>query len=108
MMNTRRDFLKMATLAGFSRFGAVNALAQTSDYKELVCIFLLGGNDSNSMVIPQTSSEYNAYKSIRGSLALPDTNAKLLPVTAKNGTPYALTDGLALIHPFWAQNKLAV
>jgi uncharacterized protein (DUF1501 family) len=108
-MNTRRDFLKMATMAGFTRFGAMNALAQTSsDYKALICIFLFGGNDANSMVVPQTTSEYNAYKTIRGSLALPDGNAKLLPVTAKNGTPYALTDGLSSIQPFWAQGKLAV
>ena len=107
-MNTRRDFLKLAALGGFARFGAMNALAQATDYKALVCIFLFGGNDANSMVVPQTTSEYNAYKTIRGSLALPDTNAKLLPITATNGTPYALTDGLALIHPFWAQGKLAV
>src|SRR4249920_2409672 len=107
-MNSRRDFLKLATLAGFTRYGAVNALAQTTDYKALVCIFLFGGNDANSMVVPQTTSEYNAYKSIRGSLALPDGNAKLLPITALNGTPYALTDGLSSIHPLWAQQKLAV
>ncbi len=108
-MNTRRDFLRMASLAGFARFGAVNALAQAAtDYKALVCIFMFGGNDGNSLLVPQTQSEYNAYKAIRGSLALPDTNVKLLPVTAVNGTPYGLTDGLTLIHPFWAQKKLAV
>src|SRR5438128_1446369 len=107
-MNTRRDFLKMAALAPLARYGAMNALAQTSDYKALVCIFMLGGNDGNSLIVPQTQSEYNNYKAIRGSLALPDTNVKLLPVTAMNGTPYALSDGLALIQPFWAQNKLAV
>jgi uncharacterized protein (DUF1501 family) len=110
-MNTRRDFLKTAaTVAGLARFGAMNALAQaSSDYKALVCIFLFGGNDANNMVVPQTQSEFNAYKTIRGSLALPDGNAKLLPVTAaSSGAPYALTDGLALIQPFWAQGKLAV
>jgi uncharacterized protein (DUF1501 family) len=108
MMNTRRHFLKTATLAGLARFGALNALAQASDYKALVCIFLFGGNDGNNLIVPQTQSEYNNYKTIRGSLALPDTNAKLLPVSAADGTPYALTDGLALIQPFWAQKKLAV
>ena len=108
MMNTRRDFLKMATLAGFARFGALNAFAQASDYKALVCIFMFGGNDGNNLIVPQTQAEYNAYKAIRGSLALPDTNAKLLPVTAVDGTPYALSNGLALIQPFWAQRKLAV
>lgn len=110
MTHTRRDFFKAAaTVAGLARFGAMNALAQSSDYKALVCIFLLGGNDANNLIVPQTQAEYNAYKSIRGSLALPDVSAKLLPVTsAANGTPYALTDGLTLIHPLWAQGKLAV
>jgi uncharacterized protein (DUF1501 family) len=60
------------------------------------------------MVVPQTQAALNAYKTIRGTLALPDANAKLLPVTAKNGTPYALNDGLTSIAPLWAQNQLAV
>jgi uncharacterized protein (DUF1501 family) len=107
-MTSRRDFLKLASLAGFARYGAMNALAQAADYKALACIFMYGGNDGNNLIVPQTTSEYNAYKTIRGSLALPDTSAKLLPVTAANGTPYALTDGLAAIHPLWAQQKLAV
>jgi len=110
--NSRRHFLRMgafATAAGFSRFGMMNALAQTaSDYKALVCIFLFGGNDSHNMVVPQSQNAYNAYTAIRGSLALPDGNAKLLPITAKDGTPYAVTDGLASIQPLWAQQKLAV
>ena len=109
---SRRNFLRsasFATVAGLSRFGLMNALAQgASNYKALVCIFLFGGNDSHNMVVPQAQSAFNAYKSIRGSLALPDGNAKLLPVTAQNGTPYALTDGLAAIQPLWAQQKLAV
>src|SRR5215475_11436318 len=110
--SSRRSFLRFsggfAAMAGFSRFGMMNALAQSApDYKALVCIFLFGGNDSHNMVVPQTQAAFNAYKSIRGSLALPDNNAKFLPVTARDGTPYALTDGLASIHPLWAQQKLA-
>ena len=104
-MNTRRNFLKTASVGGMLRFGAMNAMAQAAtDYKALVCIFMFGGNDGNNVVVPQTSLEFNAYRAIRGSLAL----TSLLPVTARNGAPYALTDGLAKIHPFWAQNKLAV
>jgi uncharacterized protein (DUF1501 family) len=113
---SRRGFLKLATgalapIAGLSRFGAMNALAQQSpqsDYKALVCVFLFGGNDSHNMLVPQSAAQYNAYKAARGSLALPDVSAKLLPVTAKNGTPYALSDGLSAIHPLWQQQKLAV
>jgi uncharacterized protein (DUF1501 family) len=109
---SRRNFLRLggafATAAGFSRFGMMNAFAQSaSNYKALVCVFLIGGNDSHNMVVPQTQSAFNAYKSIRGTLALPDGNAKLVSVSAKNGTPYALNDGLTSILPLWAQGKLA-
>ena len=86
----------------------MNAFAQNApDYKALVCIFLFGGNDSHNMLIPQSQAAFNAYKAMRGSLALPDSNAKLLPISAADGTPYALTDGLASIAPLWAQKKLA-
>lgn len=111
MNMTRRNWLKFAgSAACMSRLGTVNAMAQTtaSDYKALVCVFLLGGNDGHSMVVPQTTAEYNAYKTIRGGMALPDTSAKLLPVTTPGGVPYALNDGLTAIHPLWGQGKLAV
>ncbi|MEP6535049.1 MAG: DUF1501 domain-containing protein [Bryobacteraceae bacterium] len=109
---SRRNFLRagsaFAAGAGFSRFGMMNALAQGApDYKALVCVFLFGGNDGHNMVVPQATAAFNAYKSIRGSLALPDGNAKLLPVSALNGTPYGLNDGLSSIHALWAQQKLA-
>jgi uncharacterized protein (DUF1501 family) len=106
-MNTRRDFLKLASLAGAGRFGAMNALAQGTDYKALVGIFLFGGCDANNVVVPQASSDYTAYKTIRGSVGLPDNSATLLPVTAANGTPYALSSGFQPIHPLWAQGSLA-
>ncbi len=105
-MTTRRNLLKLATLAGASRFGAMNAYAQATDYKALVCIFMFGGNDANNMVVPQ-GAEYTAYRSIRGSVALPDNSATVLPVTATSGTSYGLSSGLQAIHPLWAQGRLA-
>src|SRR5689334_3516574 len=105
---SRRNFLGLsgafATAAAFSRFGMMNAYAQSaSNYKALVCVFMFGGNDSHNMLVPQSQSAFNAYKTIRGSLSLPDGNAKLLPVTAKDGTPYALNDGLSSLAPLWGQ-----
>lgn len=113
MRHSRRDFLRFAggtaAAASLGQFTAVNALAQpSSNYKALVCVFLFGGNDSHNMVVPQSSAQFNAYKAARGSLAIPDGSATLLPVTALDGTPYALSSGLQAIHPLWAQNKLAV
>lgn len=111
-MNTRRNFLRSVAAAGMlgvQRFGMMNALAQTtSNYKALVCVFLFGGNDGHNTVVPMGTQAYNAYKSIRGGLALPSTSAQLLPVNAVNGVPYGLNSGLQAIHPLWAQKRLAV
>ncbi|WP_031499436.1 DUF1501 domain-containing protein [Bryobacter aggregatus] len=105
---TRRSILKLATISGLSQFDLRNASAQSSDYKALVCIFLMGGNDGHNLLIPQSTAQFNAYKAARGSLALPDNSAKLLAITTPNGTPYALNDGLAAIHPIFAQGRLAL
>ena len=102
---SRRDLLRM------SAFSAVNAMAQSgaSDYKAMVCVFLLGGNDGNNMVVPMTQTDFDAYRAIRGNLALPDNSAKLLAVQSlADGKPYGLNDGLKGIQPLWGQGKLAV
>ena len=50
-------------LAGLGEAAAFNA---GSDYKALVCIFLYGGNDHNSMLIPFDAANYARYATIRG------------------------------------------
>jgi uncharacterized protein (DUF1501 family) len=54
-----------------------------SDYKALVCVFLFGGNDSWSMVVPRSDAEYNAYAQSRQNLAI--AKDQLLPLNAVNG-----------------------
>lgn len=73
----RRSFIKYASLAaagslaGLKPFGALNALADTTDdYKALVCVFLYGGNDANNMIVPFDTKGYANYASLRGPLAL--------------------------------------
>jgi len=113
----RRDFLKTTccsaaagfAAASFSRFGLVNALAQTStDYKALVCVFLFGGNDSNNMVIPYDATGYNAYKSARGGLAI--AQGSLLPITAPPsiGSPFAFHPRFAGMQSLFNNKHLAV
>ena len=48
------------------------------DYKSLVCVFLLGGNDSWSVVVPRSDPEYAAYAASRQNLAIPQDT--LLPI----------------------------
>ena len=62
--------------AGLGRLGLTQAAA--TDYKALVCLFMFGGNDGHNLLIPMDSTQYNAYKNARGSLAL--TGNQLLPL----------------------------
>ncbi|MFO1226508.1 DUF1501 domain-containing protein [Roseateles sp.] len=102
----RRDFLRLASaLTCSAGFGAQ---AQTAgDYKALVCVFLVGGNDGHNMLVPMEAKAYAAYRGIRGGLALPDGTAQLLNVATPGGVPYGLNSGLTAIAPLWGQGKLA-
>jgi uncharacterized protein (DUF1501 family) len=78
----RRSFIQYASLAaggslvGLRPFGALNAFAQTapaSGYKALVCVFLFGGNDANNTLVPTDTAGYDNYATLRGPLALPQS-----------------------------------
>src|ERR1700733_8100223 len=78
----RRSFIQYASLAasgslaGLRPFGALNAFAQTapvSGYKALVCVFLFGGNDANNTLVPTDTAGYGKYATLRGPLALPQS-----------------------------------
>ncbi len=105
----RRGFLRRAAaLVGAAGLAAPSAAQSITDYRALVCIFMLGGNDGHSTVVPLSASPYNAYRALRGGLALPDGNASLISVGTPAGVPYGLNSGLAAIAPQWAAGKLAV
>src|ERR1044071_4711130 len=125
---TRREFLRKAACAAVGtaamtsavrdlRFmNAAVAQSNITYYKALVCIFLAGGNDSNNMIMPTTTSEYNNYSAIRTPiLAIPQNT--LLGLKQSNGTTdYMDPDGHTFgFHPacpelqqLFTQGKLAV
>ena len=115
---SRRDFLKksaLATLGSSSLFSLVSqfnlAHAQTTafnDYRALVCVFLYGGNDAYSMLIPHSQSEYNSYANTRRNLALP--RSQIIPVSPLNSQPadYGLHPELADIANLFANKKLSL
>ena len=87
MSVSRRTFIRSASLAaagsaaGLRPFGTLNALAQSaSGYKALVCVFLYGGNDANNTLIQFDTNGYANYSSVRGPLALPQS--QLLQLSA--------------------------
>ena len=75
---SRREFMRRAAaLAGTvgpaglpfaMNLAAMNAaVAQTGDYKAIVCLFLFGGNDSANMVLPTDTASWEAYTTVRST-----------------------------------------
>ncbi len=113
----RRQFLQRsawwAAATGTPLAGALLAAgaagAQTSgDFKALVCINLIGGNDQSNTVVPVGTAEYNAYVAARPTLALPRSQLLALAPTGYSGQPLALHNSLAAIKPLFDQGRVAL
>ena len=98
---SRRDFLRKtsagaAATAAFAAYpGAafsqgIGTAAPFPDYKALVCVFMLGGNDSYNMLVPRSSAEYTVYQQSRQNMAI--DQASLLPINplTPDGADYGL------------------
>jgi uncharacterized protein (DUF1501 family) len=121
-MNRRRELLRRAgalSVGGLSaRLAPLAALGHATvagaqaapDYKALVCVFLYGGVDGNSLVVPYDTSGYAQYAAVRpASSGLNIAQSELLPIQPASGSlPYGLHPELAEIHPLFAQKKLAI
>src|SRR5580698_5193477 len=111
-MLTRRGLIKIGSAAvgslALRPFGLLPGLAQSGpDYRALVCVFLFGGNDSNNTVIPMDAASFQAYTSIRGSLAL--SAAELTtPITSASGAPISFHGKLPEVASLFASKELAV
>jgi uncharacterized protein (DUF1501 family) len=111
--HTRRAFLHRAAQLGM--LGAATPLAlnlaamgeaaaaTSSDYKALVCIFLMGGNDQHNTLVPYDTANYARYAQIRGAgqggpLALPrgalEATALRSALALPNGETFALAPGM--------------
>jgi len=122
MKNARREFLLRTAgltagglaariLPAVSLAAAGEALAQSApDYKALVCVFLYGGIDGNSVVIPLDTAGYGQYAAVRTSASgLNIAQSALLPVQPANlATPFGLHPQLTEIQPLFTQGKLAI
>ena len=120
----RREFLRRAaslSVAGVAAPWALNlsaigdAAAQSAtDYKALVCVFLLGGNDNGNTVVPYDDATHQAYATVRGGLALPRSafeaaGTVLTPsVALAGGQRLALAPGLAPLMPVFDAGRLGV
>ncbi len=81
----RRRFLRATgAFSAGALFPALSAwapstLAQASDYRALVCVFLYGGNDGNNMVVPY--DDYASYAAGRsGATGAAIDRGELVPI----------------------------
>jgi uncharacterized protein (DUF1501 family) len=128
----RRAFLKQ--LGAVSAMGAGAPLAlnlaavgqaaafTNTDYKALVCVFLLGGNDHANTVVPYDNANYNRYSSIRGggpgqtaggiAFGREQLSATALtPLASQTLTDdlqYALAPGLPRLKSSWDAGQCAI
>lgn len=92
-------------LAGMA--GRTPLSAATGAGRALVCIYLVGGNDGNNLVVPLDSGQYNAYAASRGELAL--AAPALLPVrAAASQAIYGLHPAMGALQSLYERGALAV
>ncbi len=116
----RRDFLKRslvslggasslwATTSQFNLVSAATSAQSFNDYKALVCVFLLGGNDSLNMLIPTDQSAYQQYAATRQNLAVALDAALPLSVTNTQYSTLGLHPSLAALHSIYEQGNMAL
>ncbi len=86
------------------------AQAQSTDYRALVCVFLFGGNDGNSTVIPLDAAGYAQYASVHSAASgLQIAQGSLLPIEPVGSpVPYGLHPSLTELQTLFGQRKLAI
>ena len=113
---TRRTFLHLGApslgvlcaggcLSRFSRLYA--AVSPPEDYKALVCIFMMGGNDGNNVIVPikTESQSYDDYIRVRAA-TLGLKQSELGEISASSGTEtYGLHPQLAPLRELYLQSQ---
>lgn len=112
---TRRRFLRaMAAGGALYAFGRTpgSIVAQAagvggfSDYKALVCVFLYGGNDSWSMVVPRSAAEYAAYAASRRNLAIAQQD--LIAVSPDGGGDFGMHPAMPDLAALFESGRCAI
>lgn len=86
-----------------SALGTPSDYTSLTDHKSLVCIFLLGGNDSLNTLIPYSNAEYQKYANVRQTMAI--AHDQLLPVMANK---LGFHPNLPGLRDLYNEGKLAV
>jgi uncharacterized protein (DUF1501 family) len=102
---SRRDFMRLSAGAGavatLNQLASSAAVAQSSNFRAMVGIFLFGGSDNWNMIVPM-DGRYSTYAAGRGSgIALPASS-----LSALSGTAFGLHPSFAPLQTAWAEGAL--
>lgn len=90
---------------------ACNPPSSFSDYKALVCLFQLGGNDSFNMLVPRNTTGYAEYQTRRQNLALAQGDLLNLTFTdtnsETNGWQYGVHPSMPKLRTLFNNSKAA-
>jgi uncharacterized protein (DUF1501 family) len=112
-MTSRRSILGLG-LRSLSTIGAASllknvALAGTNRATDQAVVFinLIGGNDSNNLIVPTSPAEYDAYSRGRRELAIP--RSALLDIgSVRNTVTFGLHPSLVELRRLYDQGALAI
>ena len=109
----RRQFLSQSSLLSCASLIPASlspALFAESpqDFRCLVNIFLLGGNDSFNLLTPRSEAEYNTYADSRQNLSIPQD--QLLPINSDNpdGNSYGFHPSATALQSLFEQGDLSI
>lgn len=125
--HTRRAFLQRSAqlgLVGAAAPLALNLAAlgeaaafDAADYKALVCVFLMGGNDQHNTLVPYDAANHGRYARLRGggqpsTLALPRTALEATVLRPQQALPggeaFALAPGMDGLAGLFDAGRLGV
>ncbi|MFN7521085.1 MAG: DUF1501 domain-containing protein [Lysobacteraceae bacterium] len=96
-------------MAMLGRLQMVQAASRADDYRALVCLFLLGGNDSYNMVVPRNTSDYASYAAARPNLAIArETLVPITPSAGSAGADWGLHPAMPEMAALFQQGKAAL
>ena len=111
MSTTRRAILstgvKSVAALGIANLFKTSGLAapQRGQGHAIVSINLIGGNDSNNMLIPTDMQGYAAYARGRGELAIPQSS--ILSISSRQQSAFGLHPNLGELRELYSQGSLA-
>lgn len=110
----RRDFLGaggaaalLAATPGVACSRVIHCPVAFDDYRALVCVYLVGGNDSYNMLVPGSGPEYRAYRASRRELAIPQDALLPIMVPDSGGRRFGIHGAMRSMQQLYAAGSAA-